>query len=77
MGVNEMVQLVGTLGFPIFMCLALAYYVKYTTDKQREEVSKLNEQHKIEIQNVTFAINNNTIALTKLCEKLDLDVKVA
>jgi len=74
MGINEMVQLVGTLGFPIFMCLALAYYVKYTTDRQREEVSKLNEQHQNEIQNVTYAINNNTIALTKLCEKLDIKV---
>lgn len=58
MGVNEISQLISNLGFPIVVCGALAYWVKYTTDKQRNEV--------------TTALNNNTIALTKLCERLDM-----
>lgn len=58
MGVNEIAQLISNLGFPIVVCGALAYWVKYTTDKQRNEV--------------TTALNNNTIALTKLCERLDM-----
>lgn len=58
MGVNEITQLISNLGFPIVVCGALAYWVKYTTDKQRNEV--------------TTALNNNTIALTKLCERLDM-----
>lgn len=71
MGGNEIIQAVTTVGFPIVMCGAMAYYVKYTTDKHREEVQKLNEQHNQEMKEVTQAINNNTIAFTKLCEKLD------
>lgn len=71
MGGNEIIQAVTTVGFPIVMCGAMAYYVKYTTDKHREEVQKLNEQHNQEMKEVTQAINNNTVAFTKLCEKLD------
>lgn len=71
---NIIMQAVTTVGFPIVMCGAMAYYVKYTTDKQREEISKLNEQHTKEMLDIVKAVDNNTIALTKLCEKLDKDV---
>lgn len=64
-------QAVTTIGFPIVMCGAMAWYVKYITDKHREEVTKLNEQHQQEMEKVTTAINNNTIALTKLCERME------
>lgn len=52
-------QLVTTIGFPIVMCGAMAYYVKYITDKQREERQQMVE-----------AVNNNTLAIQKLCVKL-------
>lgn len=61
-------QAITTVGFPIVCCIAMMWYVKYSTDKNREEVAKLNEQHKQEMTEVTQAINNNTIALTKLCD---------
>lgn len=68
---NTIIQAVTSLGFPIVMCGAMAFYVKYITDKHREEVSKLNDQHKQEMHDVVKAVDNNTIALTRLCEKLD------
>lgn len=71
---NVVVQAVSTFGFPIVMCGVMAYYVKYITDKHRDEVSKLNEQHKQEMHDIVKAVDNNTIALTKLCEKLDKEV---
>lgn len=71
MDMSTILQAITTVGFPVVMCGAMAYYVKYITDKNREEVSKLNEQHKQEILDVVKAIDNNTVALTKLCEKLD------
>lgn len=67
-----------TVGFPIVCCIAMAWYVKYTTDKNREEISTLNEQHKAEMLQVTTAINNNTLALQKLCDLMgagDVDDK--
>ena len=68
---SAVTQAVTTIGFPIVMCGAMGWYVKYITDKHREEVSKLNEQHQQEMAKVTTAINNNTIALTKLCERME------
>ena len=66
---------ISSVGFPIVCCLGMAWYVKYTTDKNREEVTKLNEQHQEEISQVTTALNNNTLALQKLCERMDGGVK--
>lgn len=63
-------QAVTTLGFPIVCCGAMMWYVKYITDKNREEIDKLNTQHNEEMKEVTLAINNNTIALTKLCDMI-------
>lgn len=71
---NEWLQAITTVGFPIVMCGAMAYYVKYVADKHRDEVSKLNDQHKEEMLNIVKALDNNTLALSKLCEKLDKEV---
>lgn len=65
---ESVLQAITTVGFPIVCCIAMAWYVKYSTDQSRDEVAKLNEQHKQEMSDVTQAINNNTIALTKLCD---------
>lgn len=70
MDVQEVLTAISTVGFPIVCCLSMGWYVKYTTDKHREEIEKINTQHKAEMTDVTTAINNNTIALTKLCERL-------
>ena len=57
------------------MCGAMAWYGKDTSDKHREEVRQLNEQHNEEMQQVTIALNNNTLALQKLCDKLGKEVE--
>ena len=56
-------QAIGTLGFPIAACIALFVYLMKESDAHKEEVNKLQE-----------ALQNNTIALTKLCDKLDKGV---
>ena len=71
MDINVLIQAVTSLGFPIVCCGAIMYYVKYITDKNREDVTKLNNDHKEEMAQITQALNNNTIALQKLCDKLE------
>lgn len=71
MDVTEIMNAIATVGFPIVCCLAMAWYVKYTTDKNREEIHNLNEVHKTEMSEVTNAINNNTLALQKLCDLIN------
>lgn len=77
MDVAQFMQAIGTLGFPIVCSGAMMWYVKYITDKNREEIAKITEQHKDEISEVTQALNNNTLVIQKLCDRLDAgDVKI-
>lgn len=59
MDVTALTQLIGSLGFPIAMCLYLLYHM-----------NKVEELHKEEMNNVTEALNNNTLALTQLSERM-------
>lgn len=59
MEVSTLIQLVSSLGFPIVCCGALFW-----------KMVKTDEQHNEEMDKVTEALNNNTIALTKLSDKL-------
>ncbi|UWG05226.1 MAG: YvrJ protein family protein [Bacteriophage sp.] len=53
-------QLFSSLGVPV-ACLAVTFYLWY----------KETENHKEEIQNLTEVLNNNTMAIQKLVDKLD------
>lgn len=71
----DYIQLIGTLGFPMVACICMAVYVKDITKTNREDVLELNREHSEEMNafkdEIKEALNNNTIALTKLCERLD------
>lgn len=71
----DIATLLGSYCFPIVACIIMAMYVKYITDNNREDTKALNEQHTKEMSTfkdeIKEALNNNTLALTKLCEKLD------
>ena len=73
---TSITQAIMNVGFPIAMCCAMAWYVKYITDKHRDEVRQLNEQHDVEMSKVTEALNNNTLALQRLCDELGKESKV-
>ena len=62
---DNLVKLIGSVGFPIAMCIVLVYVVY-----------KMNETHKQEIEKVTNALNNNTQALIRLSDKLGVDIDV-
>ena len=64
--INDLSALISTLGFPIGMCLIMCYYI-----------NKINDAHKEETDKFAEALNNNTIVLQKLCDKLDSEVDVS
>ena len=70
MDLNLLLQAVASVGFPITCCGAMMWYVKDSTNKNREDIARLNELHKEESAQFAQAVNNNTIALQKLCDKL-------
>ena len=61
-----------TVGFPAVCVLGMGWYVKYITDQHHEESQKLQEQHRQEMNEVTQALNNNTLALQKLTDYITL-----
>ena len=65
------VQVITSLGFPIFACLAMGYFIKQQIDQYRSDIKDLQKEHREEIAKVTEALNNNTIALQKLVDKID------
>lgn len=73
---NGIIVLIQSVGFPIVMCGLMCWYVKYITDKNREEITEEREAHKQEMSQVITAINNNTIVIEKLIAKLDAESEV-
>ena len=57
---EEIVQIISNVGFPIFACVMMFA----SLDREREA-------HKTESENMVNAINNNTVVLTKLLERME------
>lgn len=62
----DIMQLIGSYGFPILACIVMGWYVKYMTDKNREDIKQSRESHKEEMTKITEALNNNTMAVHDL-----------
>ena len=71
----DVIQLISSLGFPIVACIFIAVWTAKQNDNYRSDIKDLQREHKEEIKQVTEALNNNTLVLQKLCDKLDDDKK--
>lgn len=63
MDLSAITNLISTIGFPIAISLVLMWYIM-----------KLNESHSNEVKALTSALNNNTVILQRVCDKLDLEL---
>lgn len=66
----DWMALISQIAFPIVACIGLAWYIKYITDKNSNNMMETNNNftkimmsYKDEFKD---ALNNNTIALTEL-----------
>lgn len=64
-------QMITSVGFPIVACIFMGWYVKYQTDNYRNEVRDMQKEHKDEISKLSEVLQNNTLAIQKLCDKLE------
>lgn len=62
---GDIVSVISSVGFPITMALILLWYIYDSNNKHKEEIDKMSA-----------ALNNNTIAITKLVDKLGGDKNV-
>jgi hypothetical protein len=59
---GDIVSVISSVGFPITMALLLLWYIYDSNNKHKEEIDRMSE-----------ALNNNTIAITKLLDALGGD----
>lgn len=59
MDMNSITEVISNLGFPIAVCVALFWYLMKQNEAHREETEKLRQ-----------ALENNTLIITKLYERL-------
>lgn len=71
MTLADIINAVQTLGISIVMCLLMAWFVKYMFDKFMTLLNDEKEAHKEEAKLLTDTINNNTVALQKIADKLE------
>lgn len=62
---GDIVSVISSVGFPITMALLLLWYIYDSNNKHKEEIDRMSE-----------ALNNNTIAITKLLDALGGDERV-
>ena len=59
MDVNAITQIISSVGFPIVACGGLFWYLTKQDERHKEETDKLKQ-----------SIDNNTLIITKLYERL-------
>lgn len=71
MDVSSIVQIVGSLGFPVAACIYLFYTMQKDRELNAEQREADRKEHKEEMQKVTDALNNNTLVVQKLIDALN------
>ena len=65
---DQIWSVVGQYAFPIVACVVMGWYVKYIQDNYRKDISDISSRHKEEMDKVTEALNNNTMAIQRLTD---------
>lgn len=78
MDLNTLTTLIGSLGFPIVACCAMAYYCVQSQKQLREitevharEIEHLDERHNEVLEKLTASVREEHESLQALCMKLD------
>lgn len=68
---SDILAAIGSYGFPICACCAIAWFFNKVNDNYRNDIKELNATHKEEVKAMTEAITNNTLVIQKLVDSLD------
>lgn len=73
MELNEILSAIASVGFPIVACGAMAYFFAKVNANYRTDIKEIQAQHKEEVAAMTTAINNNTLVIQRLVDKIGGD----
>ena len=75
MAANTLITLIGSVGFPIVACVAMAVFFAKVNDNYRNDIKEIQATHKEEVKAMTDAINNNTLVIQRLIDNMEGDKK--
>lgn len=73
MSFTDILNVVGSYAFPIVACIAIFLKSGEDAKAYREEIRQMTEAHKQEQEKLVKAVNNNTLAVTRLLDLLGKD----
>lgn len=68
-------QFINSVGFPITACVGLGWFCKYMIDQSNKNIERMFEMYDKANTENRQAIEKMTIAVDKLCDKLDKEEK--
>ena len=71
MEASTITTIISSLGFPIFCCLCLGWWIKSTTESFNKQLEDTRKDHKEEIKSLKESLDNNTLVLTKVLDRLE------
>lgn len=72
---NDLVNIISSVGFPILAAIACGLFIKYQMESYKSDLKEIRSEHKEEINGLRDVISQNTLVLQKLCDKLEEDKK--
>ena len=67
---NDIVSVISAVGFPIVAAIACGMFIKWQYTENQKQITEMRQEHKEEVTKMTEALNNNTLALQKLIDKI-------
>lgn len=71
MDFNIVMAAIGSLGFPIVACIGMAVFFNKVNENYRSDIKEINASHKVEMDKITEAVNNNTLVIQKLLSRME------
>lgn len=68
-------QFINSVGFPITACVGLGWFCKYMIDQSNKNIERMFEMYDKANTENRQAIEKMTVAVDKLCDKLDKEEK--
>ena len=62
----DWLTVIGSYAFPIVACVGMGWYVKYTSDRNREDLKEIQKAHTEETREMREALKEMNQTLTEL-----------
>lgn len=70
MDVNQIIQLINGVGFPIFACIAMGYYIWWDKKQRAQDREKRELRERNTLEALKETVDNNTRIIQKLYDAI-------